>query len=76
MVLASNLGFPRLGEQREFKFATEKFWKGELTEEQLMNELKDLRAKNWKLQKDAGINLIPSNDFAYYDQVLDNCCLF
>ncbi|MDJ0625456.1 MAG: 5-methyltetrahydropteroyltriglutamate--homocysteine S-methyltransferase [Candidatus Caenarcaniphilales bacterium] len=75
MVTANNLGFPRFGEQREFKFATEKYWKSESTETDLLKSLAEIRAKNWKLQKEAGIDLIPSNDFSYYDQVLDMCCL-
>jgi 5-methyltetrahydropteroyltriglutamate--homocysteine methyltransferase len=75
MVLANNLGFPRIGQEREFKFNTEKFWKGELNESQLKESLASLRAKNWQLQKKAGIDLIPSNDFSYYDQVLDLACL-
>lgn len=76
MVLSNNLGYPRIGAEREFKFATEKFWKGEIAEEELLNKLKDLRLKNWQTQKKAGINLIPCNDFSYYDQVLDTICLF
>ncbi|MFN5539569.1 MAG: 5-methyltetrahydropteroyltriglutamate--homocysteine S-methyltransferase [Candidatus Melainabacteria bacterium] len=76
MVLSNNLGFPRIGANREFKFATEKFWKSDISEQELLKQLADLRAQNWKLQKDKGIDLIPSNDFTYYDQVLDACCLF
>lgn len=76
MVLANNLGFPRIGAQREFKFSTEKYWKGEVTEQELLKVLADLRANNWKLQKDSGIDLIPSNDFSHYDHVLDTACLF
>ncbi len=75
MVLANNLGFPRIGQEREFKFNTEKFWKGELNESQLKESLASLRAKNWQLQKKADIDLIPSNDFSYYDQVLDLSCV-
>ena len=76
MVLSNNLGYPRIGAEREFKFATEKFWKGEITETELLDKLQNLRLKNWQTQKNAGINLIPSNDFSYYDQVLDTICLF
>ncbi len=75
MVLSHNLGFPRIGGQREFKFATEKFWKGELSEAELLQKLSELRLNNWKLQQSKGIDLIPSNDFSYYDQVLDLTCL-
>ncbi|MDX1920092.1 MAG: 5-methyltetrahydropteroyltriglutamate--homocysteine S-methyltransferase [Candidatus Caenarcaniphilales bacterium] len=76
MVLANNLGFPRFGAQREFKFAIEKFWKGEIPESELLNKLSEIKAYNWKLQKDNGIDLIPSNDYTYYDHILDACCLY
>ncbi|MDX1918832.1 MAG: 5-methyltetrahydropteroyltriglutamate--homocysteine S-methyltransferase [Candidatus Caenarcaniphilales bacterium] len=69
------LGFPRIGLQREFKFATEAFWKGEINELELEQKLADLRLANWKIQKEAKIDLIPSNDFSYYDQMLDQICL-
>ena len=65
------LGFPRIGADRELKKAEEAFWAGKATREELEQTAKDIRKKNWELQKNAGINLIPSNDFSYYDQVLD-----
>ncbi|MGH1404190.1 MAG: 5-methyltetrahydropteroyltriglutamate--homocysteine S-methyltransferase [Alphaproteobacteria bacterium] len=71
MVLATNLGFPRIGDMRQLKKAVESYWKGKSTKEELLAVGKELRAHNWKLQKDAGLNHIPSNDFAFYDQVLD-----
>ncbi len=71
MVLATNLGFPRIGPMRELKKAVEAYWKGNSSKEELLSVGKELRAQNWKRQKDAGLNHIPSNDFAYYDQILD-----
>ena len=71
MVLATNLGFPRIGPKRELKKAVEAYWKGKSSKEELLAVGKELRAQNWKLQKESGITLIPSNDFAYYDQMLD-----
>lgn len=71
MVLATNLGFPRIGPMRELKKAVEAYWKGKSSKEDLLAVGKELRAQNWKRQKDAGLDVIPSNDFAYYDQILD-----
>lgn len=71
MVKAINLGFPRIGARRELKKATESYWKAELNAVGLENVARELRATNWKKQKDAGLDIIPSNDFAFYDQVLD-----
>src|ERR1700733_15252400 len=71
MTQATNLGFPRIGLKRELKAALEGFWSGKQTEAQLQQTAKDLRARHWKLQKDAGLDHIPSNDFSYYDHVLD-----
>ncbi|MGM0561007.1 MAG: 5-methyltetrahydropteroyltriglutamate--homocysteine S-methyltransferase [Pseudomonadota bacterium] len=71
MVYTANLGFPRIGSGRELKKATESYWSGDLTEEQLLEEAKGLRAHNWQLQKQSGLDIIPSNDFSLYDQVLD-----
>ena len=66
-----NLGYPRIGSQRELKKASEQYWAGKLPAEQLMFTGRNLRQQNWQLQKDAGIDLIPCNDFSFYDQVLD-----
>jgi 5-methyltetrahydropteroyltriglutamate--homocysteine methyltransferase len=71
MTIAHNLGFPRIGAQRELKKAVEAYWKGELDEAGLRGIGKTLRAQNWRLQKDAGMQLIPVGDFAYYDQMLN-----
>lgn len=75
MVNTSSLGFPRVGVQRELKKSIEAFWKGKISESDLQITARELRARHWKMQKDAGITHIPSNDFSLYDQVLDTCAL-
>ncbi len=67
----ANLGFPRMGRQRELKFTLEGYWAGKLTEQELLEIAAALRKTHWKLQKAAGLDFIPSNDFSLYDQVLD-----
>jgi 5-methyltetrahydropteroyltriglutamate--homocysteine methyltransferase len=67
MVLAANLGFPRIGAKRELKSAVEAYWKGDITQEELKVAGGSIRAANWEYQKEAGIDLIPSNDFSFYD---------
>lgn len=76
MVQSSVLGFPRIGAQRELKKVTEAYWSKKVTVEDLISKGKELRAHNWKLQKDAGVDVIASNDFSFYDQVLDLSLLF
>jgi len=71
MTIAHNLGFPRIGAQRELKNAVEAYWKGELDEAGLRSIGKGLRTQNWKLQQEAGMQLIPVGDFSYYDQMLN-----
>ena len=71
MVLATNLGFPRIGPNRELKKAVEAYWKGKSSADELLKAGAVIRAQNWKLQKDAGLDHIPSNDFSFYDQILD-----
>ena len=75
MVLAANLGFPRVGVHRELKFALESFWKKASTEQDLLTVAKDLRKRHWTLQRDRGMDIIPSNDFSLYDHMLDMSCL-
>ncbi|GAB3224229.1 5-methyltetrahydropteroyltriglutamate--homocysteine S-methyltransferase [Algoriphagus aestuariicola] len=70
-MLTHNLGYPRIGSQRQLKRACEDYWAGRSTLQQLLQAGSKLREENWKLQKEAGIDLIPSNDFSFYDQVLD-----
>jgi 5-methyltetrahydropteroyltriglutamate--homocysteine methyltransferase len=75
MALSNVSGFPRIGRNRELKFATEGYWRGQTSAEGLAETAKAIRVENWKLMQDAGIDLIPSNDFSYYDQVLDAIAL-
>ncbi|AYF88852.1 5-methyltetrahydropteroyltriglutamate--homocysteine S-methyltransferase [Pseudomonas sp. DY-1] len=76
MALAHNFGFPRIGGDRELKKAQEAFWKGELDEAGLRAVGRKLRAEHWQIQKDAGIDLLPVGDFAWYDQVLTHSLTF
>ncbi len=75
MAIATNLGFPRIGAQRELKRAVEKFWSGKIEGPELLEVCRELRAANWKRQQAAGIEHIPSNDFSMYDQVLDTSAM-
>ncbi|MBK5511772.1 5-methyltetrahydropteroyltriglutamate--homocysteine S-methyltransferase [Pseudomonas sp. TH15] len=76
MALAHSLGFPRIGRDRELKKAQEAFWKGELNEAGLRDVGRELRKAHWDLQKNAGIELLPVGDFAWYDQVLTHSLMF
>lgn len=69
------IGFPRIGEQRELKFATEKYFRNEWTAAELEDFAKELRKKHWQLVKASGVEEIPSNDFSFYDTTLDTACL-
>jgi 5-methyltetrahydropteroyltriglutamate--homocysteine methyltransferase len=75
MVLATNLGFPRIGAKRELKIAIEGFWKGDVTEAELVQAGADLRRTHWLMQQESGIDVIPANDFSFYDQMLDMTAL-
>ncbi|MPY23213.1 5-methyltetrahydropteroyltriglutamate--homocysteine S-methyltransferase [Shewanella psychropiezotolerans] len=66
----ANLGFPRIGRQRELKFAQEKYWRGETSQAELKKVAKELRRTHWEWQAQAGVSLLPVGDFAFYDQVL------
>jgi 5-methyltetrahydropteroyltriglutamate--homocysteine methyltransferase len=66
-----NLGYPRIGSQRELKKACEQYWSGKSTLQDLFQAGRKIRLENLHTQKNAGIDLIPCNDFSYYDQVLD-----
>lgn len=74
-VLTSVQGFPRIGANRELKKVIERYWKKDATLEEVRQVAKDLRKKHWKIQAESGIELIPSNDFSYYDQMLDTAIL-
>ncbi|MBC1504442.1 5-methyltetrahydropteroyltriglutamate--homocysteine S-methyltransferase [Listeria booriae] len=75
-VQSSNLGYPRLGEKREWKKALENYWNNKISEEQLLSETKELRLHALKKQQDKGIDLIPVGDFSFYDHILDTSITF
>ena len=75
MALSSIQGFPRIGRRRELKFATEGYWSGKDSADRLGEVAADLRRQNWTLMREAGVDLIPSNDFSLYDHVLDTIAL-
>jgi 5-methyltetrahydropteroyltriglutamate--homocysteine methyltransferase len=75
MPIAHNLGFPPLGAARELKRATEGYWSGKVSRDELLRTGAELRARHWRLQRETGLDLVPSNDFSYYDRVLDTCAL-
>lgn len=72
---AHSLGFPRIGAQRELKFAQESFWRGDITDATLRDTGSNLRARHWGLQKQAGLDFVSVGDFAWYDQVLNTLAL-
>ncbi|EQM73920.1 5-methyltetrahydropteroyltriglutamate--homocysteine S-methyltransferase [Stutzerimonas stutzeri] len=76
MAVAHSLGFPRIGADRELKKSLEAYWKGDLAEDALRRVGTELRAAHWQLQADAGIELLPVGDFAWYDQVLTHSLMF
>ncbi len=76
MAVAHSLGFPRIGADRELKKALEACWKGDMGEDELQRVGRELRAAHWQLQADAGIELLPVGDFAWYDQVLTHSLMF
>jgi 5-methyltetrahydropteroyltriglutamate--homocysteine methyltransferase len=68
-------GFPRIGDRRELKTATEGYWAGRVPTEELEATGRELRRQTWTFLRDAGIGQVPSNHFSLYDQVLDTCVL-
>lgn len=72
----SIIGYPRVGSLRELKFAAEKYFRKEISAEELENTAKAIRKENWLVQKSSGLDFIPSNDFSFYDNVLDTAVLF
>lgn len=76
MALAHNLGFPRIGRDRELKKALEAYWKGDIDQTELQKVGQTLRATHWQIQQQAGIELLPVGDFAWYDQVLTHSLMF
>ncbi|GMJ01534.1 methionine synthase 2 [Hibiscus trionum] len=74
--MASHIvGYPHMGPKRELKFALESFWDKKSSAEDLQKVADDLKSFIWKQMSDAGIKYIPSNTFAYYDQVLDTTAM-
>lgn len=71
MTITHNLGFPRIGVQRELKRAQEAYWSGQQTVQQLEETGRDLRARHWQLQADSGLSYVPVGDFAWYDHILE-----
>lgn len=76
MLKTANLGFPRIGANRELKKAVESYWKKTSSQADLQKAAAEIRAKNWQTQKAAGLAFIPSNDFSFYDHILDTQALF
>ena len=71
MTRVSNLGYPRLGEQREWKHLIESYWADKISKEELEKEARALRLSFLQKQADAGVDLIPVGDFSLYDHILD-----
>ncbi len=71
MTITHNLGFPRIGVQRELKRALEAYWSGAQSGQDLENVGRELRARHWKLQAASGLDFVPVGDFAWYDQILE-----
>ncbi|CDL87301.1 5-methyltetrahydropteroyltriglutamate--homocysteine S-methyltransferase [Xenorhabdus cabanillasii] len=74
-VLNHTLGFPRIGLKRELKKAQENYWAGKISQQELLETGSELRARHWQQQKEAGVDLVPVGDFAWYDQVLTTSLL-
>jgi len=75
MVLASNLGFPRIGPKRQLKTSLESFWNGKSSEDDLLAAAREIRLNSITLQCEKGLDHIPSNDFSFYDHVLDTIAM-
>ncbi len=71
MTKTALLGYPRIGLKRELKFAEEKFFRNEISADDLLKTASNIRSSNWKYLKDSGIDIIPALDFSLYDNVLD-----
>ena len=75
-MLTQNLGYPRIGNQRELKKICENYWAGKTGYKNVLQVGKNIRHENWLMQKESGIDVIPSNDFSFYDHVLDHSLTF
>ena len=73
---SANLGYPRIGGNREWKKALEAYWAGQLEEADLHGKLKEIRLNNLRLQQESGLDVIPVGDFTYYDHILDTATMF
>lgn len=71
MMQTHTLGFPRIGIDRELKRTTEGYWRGDVSARDLEQTASDLRMRHWRLQHDAGVDLVPVGDFSLYDHMLD-----
>ncbi|MDE6678009.1 MAG: 5-methyltetrahydropteroyltriglutamate--homocysteine S-methyltransferase, partial [Ruminococcus sp.] len=71
----SIIGYPRIGSLRELKFASEKYFKGEISASELQETAKNLRSANLNVQRVSGLDFIPSNEFSFYDVILDTAVL-
>lgn len=76
LVKSSNLGYPRIGENRKWKKSLEAYWKGHLDDKQFLTKMKKIRLLHLQKQKDAGLDLIPVGDFSFYDHMLDTASMF
>jgi len=76
VAIASNLGFPRIGPDRELKRAVEAYWQGNLSDQGLTEAGRALRLRNWRLQAERGVAAVPVGDFSFYDHVLDTAVMF
>lgn len=74
-VKIANLGFPRMGTHRQLKKALESYWSQKLTLMELRDAARAIRKLNWTLQRELGVDCIPSNDFSFYDHVLDTAVM-
>ncbi|WP_020619657.1 5-methyltetrahydropteroyltriglutamate--homocysteine S-methyltransferase [Paenibacillus daejeonensis] len=73
---SANLGYPRIGGNREWKKALEAYWSGQLEEADLHGKLKEIRLNNLRIQQESGLDVIPVGDFTYYDHILDTATMF
>ena len=76
LIYSSNVGYPRIGEKREWKKALESFWNGQMNEEQFTKTMETIRLDSIRKQLEKGIDLIPIGDFSLYDHVLDTAFMF
>ncbi|WRP05811.1 5-methyltetrahydropteroyltriglutamate--homocysteine S-methyltransferase [Rossellomorea aquimaris] len=75
-VISSNVGYPRIGEKREWKKTLEQFWSGKIEKDSFLEQMEEIRVNHLKKQLDQGIDLVPVGDFSLYDHVLDTAVMF